>query len=102
MRGITIGGSIMAPRALLAGIAPFALFTLGVVVNAACSPTTSSENNTGPAAMPDSGADADATMTPATVKLMGRPWDAAAIDNEIARIMLTEKMGIPVEIVPHN
>src|SRR5438046_3104957 len=34
------------------------------------------------------------------IKLMGRPWEAADLDNQIARILLTEQLGMTVEIVP--
>jgi glycine betaine/proline transport system substrate-binding protein len=49
---------------------------------------------------PNGRADASGASTGSHIKLMGRPWDAAAIDNAIARILLTEQMGMSVEIVP--
>ncbi|RIK47752.1 MAG: hypothetical protein DCC57_13955 [Chloroflexi bacterium] len=77
---------------------PILLLLLAVL--SACAPGTS---QTGGASAPAADTPAPGASTPSagkmTIKLAENPWSASAINVAIARILLEEQLGYPVEVV---
>src|SRR4051812_46572247 len=89
----TSRGVHLFARGLASVVTLGAMAAVGAIAASCAGATTPAPGTGEPSA-------AEAGTPPPTIRIAHNDWLSATLNDEVARILLVEQMGIPVELVP--